>query len=239
MKKPILSIVLMFSIVLSFSACISFHNEDDTPTSSEVAETGTPTTDTESSADSFEYVRFGTYEQDGDLENGAEPIIWIVLEEKDGKLLLISTYILDYQDFNDTTIARGISWENCSLREWLNNDFYNSAFSETEKQMILTTEVQDYNSDNVPCGTTADKVFLLNKDQAFSYFSNDEDRATRSTAYARSQKSYVTNSYWLINSYDSTDLYKYLINSEGRNENNPRVNESEGIRPVIWVSVES
>ena len=192
---------------------------------------------TEGSNDSANYILFGNYEQDGNLDNGAEPIQWIQLCEQDGKILMISRYILDYKDFNDTTIASATSWENSSLRKWLNGDFINSAFSPAEQNRIITATVQDYKADNVLGGTTQDKVFLLNKDQAFTYFSSDSDRATTSTRYANDKKSYVTNAYWLINSY-SSDLYKYLINSEGRNENNPRVNESEGIRPVIWINKE-
>ena len=45
----------------------------------------------------FTTVTFGTYEQDGNASNGAEPIEWYVLDEKDGKKLLVSKYILDAQ----------------------------------------------------------------------------------------------------------------------------------------------
>ena len=48
----------------------------------------------------FETVTFGTYEQDGNTGNGAEPIEWYVLDEKDGKTLLISKYILDAQPYD-------------------------------------------------------------------------------------------------------------------------------------------
>lgn len=180
------------------------------------------------------YYVFGHFEQDGNLNNGSEPIEWIILEESNGRLLLISRYILDYQDFNDTVIAKATSWKNSSLRKWLNDNFYNTAFSASEQSRILSTSVQDYKSDNVLGDVTSDNVFILSKKQAFSYFSSNYARATRATQYANSRKSYPTNAYWLIDSY-SSDLYKYLINSDGKNENNPRVNESEGVRPVIWI----
>ena len=180
------------------------------------------------------YYIFGHYEQDGNSGNGAEPIQWIILEETDDSLLLISRYILDYQEFNDTVIANATSWRNSTLRKWLNNDFYKEAFSSSERDRILSTQVQDYKADGVRGDVTKDYVFILSKSQAFTYFTSNRDRATISTAFANTREKYPTDAYWLIDSY-SSDLYKYLINSDGRNENYPRVNESEGVRPVIWV----
>ena len=64
-------------------------------------------------------VLFGSYEQDNDISNGPEIIDWTVLDKKDNKLLLISNNALDCQPYNisDTDIT----WENCSLREWMND----------------------------------------------------------------------------------------------------------------------
>lgn len=238
MKKSIVSIILVLFTILSFVGCGNISYEDNDNSDNNEGTTDVNLKEgSEESDDNANYVLFGTYEQDGNLGNGTEPIQWVPLFEQDGNVLLISRYILDYKEFNDTTIASATSWENSTLRKWLNGDFLNSAFSSSEKNRIVTTTVQDYKADNVLGETTSDKVFLLNKDQIFTYFASDSARATTSTAYAKTQKTYVTNAYWLINSY-SSDLYKYLINAEGRNENNPRVNESEGIRPVIWISKE-
>ena len=182
----------------------------------------------------MEYITFGRYEQDGNTSNGAEDIEWIPLTEKDGQILLVSRYILDYKDFNNTTQAVATSWENSTLRKWLNEDFYDMTFSVEEQRKIVNAKVQDFKNDNEYGKTTLDNVFILNINQVYEYFDNDDDRATVSTEYAKAQKKYSTDSYWLINS-SSNELYKYLINSEGKNENNPRVNESEGVRPAIWI----
>lgn len=74
---------------------------------------------------------FGKYEQDNNTSNGKEKIEWLVLEVKDGKALVISKYALDCKPYN--TSSTNVTWETCSLRNWLNNDFINSAFSATEK----------------------------------------------------------------------------------------------------------
>ncbi len=234
--KKVLSVIILFTLIFSLVGCDIDTTTDDSHTLSDTTSTSSIDIENTSSNDtSHIFFVFGQYEQDGNSDNGAEPIEWIVLKEDGNKKLLISRYILDYQEFNDTTIAQGTSWKNSTLRKWLNNDFLNLAFSSNEQKQIVSSKVQDYKADNVLGDITTDKVFLLNKEQAFTLFSSDHDRATTSTNYAKSRKSYVTNGYWLINSY-SSDLYKYLINEEGVNENNPRVNESEGIRPVIWIN---
>ena len=69
------------------------------------------------------YVSFGKYEQDNNTSNGKEKIEWLVLEVKDGKALVISKYALDCKPYN--TSSTNVTWETCSLRNWLNNDFIN------------------------------------------------------------------------------------------------------------------
>lgn len=46
-------------------------------------------------------VIFGQYEQDGNLDNGSEPIAWQVLDVQGGKALLMSRYALDCLPFHD------------------------------------------------------------------------------------------------------------------------------------------
>ena len=122
-----------------------------------------------------DYVVFGHYEQDGNLDNGPEPIEWIVLSDEDGKLLLMSRYILDgvpyHTDYTDVT------WETCALRAFLNDDFYNTAFDADEQSRILTTTVT--NPDNARMSTpggndTEDKLFLLSMEEVLEYFTFTE-----------------------------------------------------------------
>lgn len=124
-------------------------------------------------------VILGTYEQDNDLSNGPEPIEWVVLGERDSHTLLLSKYALDgHKPYNEEYVD--ITWENCTLRSWLNNDFYNTAFTASEKEKIITSHNEnpgfdellrrmDSISDNYSDADgaeggnpTDDKVFLLN-----------------------------------------------------------------------------
>ncbi len=83
----------------------------------------------------LETVAFGTYEQDNNPENGPEPIEWtVIFEDNEGKLL-ISNKILDCVQFNKK--FESCTWENSSIRKFLNGDFYNSAFSAEEQGKIV------------------------------------------------------------------------------------------------------
>ena len=118
-----------------------------------------------------EYVTFGHYEQDNNLDNGKEPIEWKVLDKKDGRALLISKYGLDCKRYNETNTH--VTWETCTLRSWLNSDFLKEAFSSSEKSAIPTVILS--NPDNPSYGTeggndTQDQVFLLSLQEMQQYF---------------------------------------------------------------------
>lgn len=137
-------------------------------------------------------VTFGEYEQDNNRQNGAEPIEWIVLDTDGDYLFLVSRYILDRQRYNKD--KESTTWENCDLREWLNDEFYNDAFSASEQDMILTTEL--YNEDNPQNGAkggrdTEDKVFILSESEAEYYMPTKSDRFCKATKYAAKQGVYV------------------------------------------------
>ena len=141
-------------------------------------------------------VSFGTYEQDNDTSNGKENIEWLVLAKEDNRLLVISQYALDCQQYNTESVD--ITWESCTLRKWLNADFFNAAFSDGEKAMIPTVTVSadknpDYSTN--PGSATEDKVFLLSITEANRYFKTDEERMCVPTAYAKAHGVYTSSDY--------------------------------------------
>ncbi|MBQ1895119.1 MAG: hypothetical protein II167_05455, partial [Clostridiales bacterium] len=145
-----------------------------TPTS-DITPTPTPTPEVVTAeastvtVDEYGHVIFGRYEQDGDLSNGPEPIVWELLSQEDGSLLLISRDIIDAQPFN--TDYTEVTWEDCSLRRWLNNDFLNEAFSEAEQGLILTTVCEPDSTFGGERGSaTEDKVFCLSAEEVFDYY---------------------------------------------------------------------
>ena len=84
-------------------------------------------------------------------------------DKTDGICTLLCQGPVAERPYND--IKTDITWENCSLRRWLNEDFYNSKFTDGEKASIITTHCtfteadSSYESD---CGNdTDDKVYLF------------------------------------------------------------------------------
>ncbi len=105
-------------------------------------------------------ITMGTYEQDGNTKNGAEPIEWMILDEKDDRLLVISVKALETMVYDDTMgLSSHIWWENCSLRKWLNKDFLSAAFSADEQKNILSTKLTT--KDTHGTFETKDQLFCL------------------------------------------------------------------------------
>ena len=83
------------------------------------------------------------------MSNELYPIVWDVIDIVDNRALLLSHYILDYKPYNETE-DRPV-WEQCSLRKWLNTEFYDTAFDSYEKMNIHT---QDVDNSNLNCFDT-------------------------------------------------------------------------------------
>lgn len=126
-------------------------------------------------------ITMGTYEQDGNTKNGAEPIEWMVLDEKDDRLLVISVKALDamsYQETKSIAVSQlsSIWWENCSLRKWLNKDFLTKAFSADEQKKILSAKISTSVSTQSIRGTfeTEDRLFCLSSAELSQYFPTNQ-----------------------------------------------------------------
>lgn len=187
-------------------------------------------------------VLFGEYEQDNNTSNGKEDIAWLVLEVKDGKALVVSKYALDCKQYN--TSNTDVTWETCTLRKWLNNDFINAAFSSYEKAMIPTVTVSaDKNSTN-PGNATQDQVFLLSITEANKYFGSDSARQCKPTDYAFANGAYVNSvngncGWWLrspgVTQY-SAHSAAYVHNSGGVYESGSDVDiGTSAVRPAMWI----
>ncbi len=123
-------------------------------------------------------VIFGEYEQDGN-NSEKEPIEWIVLDEYEDSILVLSRYIIEKKPFNEDDVA--VYWLQSSLRTWLNEDFISEAFTESEQEKIVTSTLNNPGSSqyfaqfdkNGGTGTgnnTADRVFLLSFDDVLKYY---------------------------------------------------------------------
>ena len=120
------------------------------------------------------YVTFGTYPQTAE-GNDNTPIEWLVLHVEGDRAFLLSRYGLDAKPYNVEHTE--ITWEECTLRAWLNGEFLSRAFSEKEQAAILLTDVdnsrdQSFHNDYIKANSgndTQDKVFLLSYAEARDY----------------------------------------------------------------------
>jgi len=144
-----------------------------------------------------------------------EPLIWRVLEVRDGTALLLSHAAIECAPFQED--LREVSWENCTLRSWLNgygaqanvsgNDysghgesFLDSAFSDEERDAILETTVR--NEANYYFGMdsgapTKDRIFLLAESELFIYDSSEIHGFSRGDAVADRAKQFQPTCYAL------------------------------------------
>ena len=193
-------------------------------------------------------VEFGRYEQDNNFDNGKEPIEWIVLQRNEKTVLLKSKYALDAKAYNegrdDTT------WEECSLRHWLNEDFFNEAFDQHETSVIMTVEVDNSRKqENKKWKTsgeanTQDKVFLLSYTEARNYFDSDYARRMEATPYAKSNNVYLDGkngrTFWWLRSPGFDHKNAAYVNDNGLVLYYDHVyDERIGVSPVLWLNLES
>lgn len=168
-------------------------------------------------------VKLGGYPQSGKMDE----IEWQVLDMKDGKALLISKRCIDNKPYNEK--YENVTWETCTLRKWLNNDFMDNAFGTTLAKYISETELKnpDNSKYNAKGGNdTADKIFLLSIDEANKYFSSDSDRSIHSWWWLRSpggDQNYAAyvSSGGNVNTLGSSVLFDYY-----------------GVRPAMWINIE-
>ena len=157
--------------------------------------------------------------------------------KEERRLFLVSKDSLAIRKYHD--VRKKISWARCDLRQWLNNEFLQQAFSEAEQKVI----------DSV----NKDKVTLLTKDDINLYFTDIKLIAPRLTEYACADDPKLTENspcaWWLrlpIGSESKApfvwgvdlnyvrieaDDFAQFMNTEYQ------VNNAFAVRPAIWLSL--
>lgn len=187
-------------------------------------------------------IKFGNYM--------GEPIEWQVLEVQNNIALIVSKHILDLMPYHDELLALETSWEECSLRRYLNGGFIDRAFGDKGKSLIHQVEIKNnYNNeiDITRNDNIGDRVFCLSEDEVMTYFSDRDSRRAKVTNYAkekvkRSQRKYYMDvksnigSYWLRtlkgDNMDAMLVTKYGDLLDGG------VGLDYGIRPALYLNLE-
>ena len=178
-------------------------------------------------------VTFGNYEQG----NGQVPIEWIVLDRQEERALLLSKCALDAKPFHEVE-DRTVTWAECTLRAWLNGDFYNSAFSDEERARIVQVTNATANAPD-----TQDCVFLLSLDELNAYFPDEASRTADATEYAVAQGGRVSRetgkTYWWLRTKATPEDAALMVRYDGAVNEFGDSMEADiyTVRPAIWVSV--
>ena len=193
-------------------------------------------------------ISFGSYE-------------WRVLEVKNNTALIITEYIIEQRAYHNA--YKDITWADCSLRKYLNNEFYDR-FSAAEKSRIIP--VLNKNPDNQWYGTkggtdTQDSIFLLSieetvcryfgdsssklyspgKNQRYWFERKDKNNSKR---IARLEKRKEGSWWWWLRSPGRVSIKAVYIHGEGnigiQGNNLLKGNISDGeckggLRPALWL----
>ena len=186
-----------------------------------------------------ETIEFGNYPQE---EDGTEkPIKWIVMKNEGNQVLLLSKYVLDTKPYNKE--SKAVTWETSDIRQWLNNEFYTTAFNKSEKAKIQTSLIKNEYND------TEDKVFLLSEKEAETLFSNDEERIAKATEYAEKSGVYVNEEksgvyvneeksvlWWLRSPGDDSSLAAEVNDDGWVDRRGDDVDyDYDGVRPALYL----
>ncbi|MBR4749695.1 MAG: hypothetical protein IK083_09040 [Abditibacteriota bacterium] len=172
-----------------------------------------------------------------------KPITWQVLKKEGSEALLLSEQALGYGKFHaykesveelkaykaEHNAYPPVTWEDSTLRGFLNAEFFFAAFSPRERSAIL--DIKD----------TEDRVTLLSEAEAKSFFNRYDARVCRPSEYARKQGAPQTCPWWL-RSEGMGDMRACAVTKDGRVEKTALASANTatalaGIRPVIRVRV--
>ena len=188
-------------------------------------------------------IHFGTL-------NGQENT-WKILKLQERLALIICSTSICEMPFQQTSednakdifFSVNTTWEECTLRKWLNNDFVNGYFSKSERERILPHELN-----NVGCGPTTDKVFLLNIREVLTLLPDEQSRSIGTWWWLR-EPGYSTSSSILhdIADIDSAnidvskayyDAFAGVFDTGAVDASGYKVHGESAVRPAMWVNLE-
>ena len=230
------TVVLLFALAMLL--CLAGCKGKDEPASS----LKRPDMEALKAAKVGSYIFFGEYEQDNDESTGKEAIEWLVLDKREDKMFVISRYGLVAQPYN--TEDDDITWENCTLRKWLNDTFYEDAFISEEKNLILVSTVRA--DPNPICAVssgndTMDHVFLLSFVESDRYFADDDARSCRGTPYGKASGLSLREEgcwWWLRSPGGNSDRAAYISFDGSDSYIGDYVDcEYYAVRPAMWIKL--
>ncbi len=178
-----------------------------------------------------------------------EPIKWLIVEESNGKATLVADLILDSQQYDP---AGSNNYAESTIRAWLNETFYNTAFNELQQSIIQTVEVDNsaastgYSSNQYACENTTDKIFLMSYVEATTWFTRNSAREKQGSDYAKSQGLWVSTSssflgnglYWLRSPRSDSGSGARVVGSDGIFKYYSVRNTFIGVLPALVIELD-
>ena len=191
-----------------------------------------------------------------------EPIVWQVLSNNSGEYFLVSSVLLDAHCYYSSTSNRNIAgqtiypnnYEYSDIREWLNGDFYGSAFALGSRHIQITNvdnsaATTDNETNNYKCGNTEDNVFLLsykdmrNADYGFSsagarYCRTTDWARARGAKYSVSSSAYqYDGDYWTRSPKSNSPYNVFFIYDTGSISFDEVTYAYKSVRPAMNITI--
>ena len=185
---------------------------------------------------------------------------WIVLDVKDEKMLVLREKVIEHMAYHSA--YKSATWETSDLRQYLNNEYYQS-FNKSDMERIIETKT--LNNDNPWYKTsggndTDDYIFLLSIEEVVEYFGDSGQLSNRplvewgytsviedqyNTTRKALDKSDVA-SWWWLRSSGSGDRTAAYVYDDGRINIGGGANrayvgftdEAGGVRPALWLDID-
>ena len=216
-------------------------------------------------------VEFGSYKQSA-IKNAngettgfnVEPLKWRILKIENGKALLLTEEVIDNKYYNSTSATvdgyYGNNYAHSDIREWLINDFYNTAFSSAEKNCIVATTLDNsaaptsFNASGsytkYSSESTTDKVFLLSKDEANAYASKYFRTTATDYALSLGYQLYsgagsIVGDNWTLRTAGNNTYQIYTVHVRWGehvtyfNWYDDTITTPRGVRPAIYVDLDN
>jgi len=149
---------------------------------------------------------------------------WFVLESQGGRKLLLMKDILEKQrPYNEE--ERYITWEECTLRSYLNVEFY-SSFSPAERARIVQTTIDNSSNRTDGGNATSDYIFLLSLSEVKHYFPIASYRAR------------ISADSWMLRSPGYRQGTVMTVATYGEIDDGWPVYLGYGIRPAMWIKLD-
>ena len=155
-------------------------------------------------------VEFGRYRKDDtDL---AIPIEWLVLHEDENSVFVVAQHAIVKRCFDEEFQT----WKVSEIRRWLNTEFYDQAFSSSEKQCIQPTQVGVTDWEGSVVEQSVDDIFLLSSEEFRMCVSNQTEE-------------------WWLRDRGVCDSTAILVRQDGSLDLYANAQIAYGIRPAMHI----